>query len=625
MKFYINKIILWMKNGKMRTLEFKSNKVNVITGDSGTGKSVILDIIDYCLFASECDIPQEIVNENVKWYGLNFQINDKTFTIARKCMQQDGSKVSLEYYFSSIGKIPVEAHHNMNEADIRKIIEYEFSIDSNVVFAHGGSQIKLGSKISLRYFLLFNMLDGDTICHSKIFFIKQDNDRYKEALPRIFDLATGINNVENILLGEKISQIEKDITKLERKQNSIEKESELFQNELSLVVKEARKYGIIDGKPLELKNAIEKLKDAINNIDEENLSTEVSEIEYLKKEKRNIIRKIKLLNKLKSEYLISRELVNNEYDSLKPIEYILKNYQEIIKSSYLNEFFYGLKNELVKIRKSLRGQSPLDIDIEDKEKELYTRLNNINEQISLYAEETVEPTNNIQKYIFLGEIKNKIKMYTKSVKSNDYKVEISRKQEELKKLQNDYTDVGENRDIIIKLLEELIQNYLNLSGKALDNYAGFKAYFNYQKKILQLIKPLSSLPSKVGSSSNHLFLHICLFLGLHDLAVIQKVPYIPQMLVLDQPSRPYFEYIKKARKLESIEDVRFDDIGKDDKSKITTVFKLFDRFISNMKTNLNQDFQMIVLEHVPKSIWEEAKLKNIHLVEEFTNGNALIR
>jgi predicted ATP-binding protein involved in virulence len=47
MKFYIQKIVLWLNNGKRRDIEFLPNKVNVITGDSSTGKTEILDIIDY--------------------------------------------------------------------------------------------------------------------------------------------------------------------------------------------------------------------------------------------------------------------------------------------------------------------------------------------------------------------------------------------------------------------------------------------------------------------------------------------------------------------------------------------------------------------------------------------------
>ena len=47
MNFYISKIRLWFEKGeKPRDLEFEADKVNVITGDSSTGKSSVLKIID---------------------------------------------------------------------------------------------------------------------------------------------------------------------------------------------------------------------------------------------------------------------------------------------------------------------------------------------------------------------------------------------------------------------------------------------------------------------------------------------------------------------------------------------------------------------------------------------------
>ena len=41
MKFYFDKIILWTKNGNIRKLELKPNKINIITGESNTGKTTI--------------------------------------------------------------------------------------------------------------------------------------------------------------------------------------------------------------------------------------------------------------------------------------------------------------------------------------------------------------------------------------------------------------------------------------------------------------------------------------------------------------------------------------------------------------------------------------------------------
>lgn len=68
MTFYIKKIVLWLKNGDTRILKFKNDKVNVITGNSKTGKTAILEIIDYCLCGSDSNISYEHIGENVLWY-----------------------------------------------------------------------------------------------------------------------------------------------------------------------------------------------------------------------------------------------------------------------------------------------------------------------------------------------------------------------------------------------------------------------------------------------------------------------------------------------------------------------------------------------------------------------------
>ncbi len=105
MKFIINKVILWFNSGKKREIKFKPNKINIITGDNNTGKTTILEIIDYCLLSEKVDIPLKIINENVKWYGLNFSISNKKYTIARGRLTDSGT-VSNNFFFDKKGKIP---------------------------------------------------------------------------------------------------------------------------------------------------------------------------------------------------------------------------------------------------------------------------------------------------------------------------------------------------------------------------------------------------------------------------------------------------------------------------------------------------------------------------------------
>jgi len=86
MFFQILKIILWPKNKKLvaRTLEFKTNSINYITGASKTGKSAIIPIIDYCLGSEKCAIPVKTIRDNCEWFGLLIQTKEGEKLLARK-------------------------------------------------------------------------------------------------------------------------------------------------------------------------------------------------------------------------------------------------------------------------------------------------------------------------------------------------------------------------------------------------------------------------------------------------------------------------------------------------------------------------------------------------------------
>lgn len=99
------------------------------------------------------------------------------------------------------------------------------------------------------------------------------------------------------------------------------------------------------------------------------------------------------------------------------------------------------------------------------------------------------------------------------------------------------TDVSEQRGMTIRLLEEIIQKYITQAGDALENYKDYHPQFDYKDKTLSLRKPLTDYVDSVGSSSNHLFLHLFLFLGLHELMKSKKVPFVPPYLIIDQPKR----------------------------------------------------------------------------------------
>jgi hypothetical protein len=73
MRWNVLEIAFYGVEGRRRVIGFQPDAVNVITGASGTGKSAIIDAIDYCLGSSSCGLPfyvrEHALAVAVHWIG----------------------------------------------------------------------------------------------------------------------------------------------------------------------------------------------------------------------------------------------------------------------------------------------------------------------------------------------------------------------------------------------------------------------------------------------------------------------------------------------------------------------------------------------------------------------------
>ncbi|WP_346677259.1 DUF3732 domain-containing protein [Erysipelatoclostridium sp. An173] len=618
MTFYIKKMILWLKNGDTRILKFKNDKVNVITGNSKTGKTAILEIIDYCLCGSDSNISYEHIGENVLWYGLNFCINEKLYTIARG-EYKDETKLSKDYYFSPDGNIPKLPYVTIGESQLKEIIEQEFSINSKVTFGYGGKAIRQNSKISYRYFMLFNTLSGDVINHSKYYFDKMDLSRYREALPRIFDLALGITTIENLMIKEKIDNVSQKISKLERDKKKLEKEIENQNTNLNIIIKKAKELKIISPNLIETNECIKEIKYILET---GNLSLveveENKEIEILKQKKQLIEIQIKKLRRFKNRYATYKNSLSAEEDSLKPIKYIKSKFSDNITNDEYRQFLNILEIELGKIKKTIKDKMPFEYGVDDKIDGLEDELSIIKEKLKIIPDIDDSVKNDRQRLISIGELKTEffnIINHQNSADTIDESIRIKGK--ELDELKAIYNDPEERKLTTLDALNDYVQTYIDVAKTALDEYGTYLATFDYNKMVLKLRRNKSTTTANITSSSDHLFMHLCLFLGMHQLIMNNNIPYVMPFLIMDQPSRPYFnnstfDYNMSKESLSN----------KDDWNKVKEIFKLMNTFFENI-LNDNKHFQIILLEHVSIDAW--ADCNNIHLVEIFDGiNNALI-
>lgn len=94
-------IVLYSHHGRQRVLSLKPGALNIITGASKTGKSALIDIVDYCLGADECRVPEGPIRRSVSWFGLRLQLDKSQAFVARRCPNPDA--LSSEECFVEVG------------------------------------------------------------------------------------------------------------------------------------------------------------------------------------------------------------------------------------------------------------------------------------------------------------------------------------------------------------------------------------------------------------------------------------------------------------------------------------------------------------------------------------------
>jgi len=69
MRAIIDSINIYGAEEEHRYIKLTSG-VNIITGDSKTGKSALLEIVDYCLFSKTSSIPKGIITDFSSFYSI---------------------------------------------------------------------------------------------------------------------------------------------------------------------------------------------------------------------------------------------------------------------------------------------------------------------------------------------------------------------------------------------------------------------------------------------------------------------------------------------------------------------------------------------------------------------------
>jgi hypothetical protein len=611
MKFILHEIKLWFKkeDTEPKSYFFLPDKVNVITGDSTTGKTSIWSIIDYCLLAPNVKIPDDIYKK-VLWFGIRFTINEQDICIVRKA--PDSGIVASEIFLDN-NSFPNNPKGNMGIAEVKSILDLKFGITDDLKI----SLEKEITNFSYRYFLLFNsltakLIGNDTAYFDTAFFGAKE---YDKALPNIFDLTIGVSDIEKLKAVEKLKKINADITAIQKQDKSNQTKTKEFNKDIFDLISKCKQNNFIEYEHIieDVDKAITIIQAIIENKIRTPDNTKLfSEIDDLSQKKELLQLQITDINKYKKEYNLYKKNLNKTVDSLQPIEFLHDKLCDQLVDSYETKMFIdSLESSLKEIKNNVSKniEKPLEVsgNIEELKKQVKIIDTRIEELTKITTKTETEYQKERQRLIVILEIKYALEQILKrEINKPIDKNLLNSLTEEKLRLEKLPDDIEQIKHVRKTELNECIQwNYNQLNS--LSEYKNAKTVFDDKEMQLQLIREGELFPLKVvGSQANYMFMHLCLFLGLHKHIISIGNEYVPQFLFIDQPSIPLF------------------NDKQDDRRKLLDAFTLLNSFIDYITNQKRNHFQILMVEHASKEYWTDNKLEYFHTVDEFIDGNGLI-
>lgn len=219
MTFQIRALHLYNEAGARRTLPFHLNSVNIVTGRSATGKSSIIDVIDYCLGSSGYHVAAGVIRQTVRLYAIELETSDGILLVARPA-PAEGRGTSTQMHVSyrdneATAPEAVDCVLNSDVVSTITVLSRVAGIDENITDVGSGRRVSFDATI--RHALFFCIQAQGEIANQDILFHNQGEERLPQAIRDVLPYFLGTIDPQYVVKRELLRLRERELRELERR------------------------------------------------------------------------------------------------------------------------------------------------------------------------------------------------------------------------------------------------------------------------------------------------------------------------------------------------------------------------------------------------------------------------
>lgn len=629
----ISKIVLYKDNDHCRIVPFNKGKVNIIVGDSKTGKSALIDIVDYCLGSGSCHIASGVIRDNVNWFAVVVDFGQDTYLLARQ--NPDVKQVSSvsEMYLGKVQDdfLPAfdDIYPNTNIEAVRQFLAAKIGLQENVqIVDDGGTREPL--PVTFLHCRQYCYQPQSLIAiNERLFYHTMDTFQF-QALKDAFPYLVGAVQDDVLVIEQQIKALSKEQRSLKRSKREREEMASEQSNLVYSLLEEAKTFGLVSFSSIEtfsdpiglMQEILKWTPTDVKTVQTTNIENEiqklVSQRSKLNEHLGEIQERLSMATRYQNEGVLYQSELKLQHQRLKSIELLPD--EEVCTCPLCNQ---RVSEQIPKIQEILSSFHKISDALEETQQQtertqkyvagLIREESEIKEQIvqteasihALYRQNEQARRQrdlNVQR----GKVIGRISLFLEKLQVTEYDdldEEIERLEKEIGRLKAKISKSTKEESLAAKTA--VINSYMNQDWKRSLDLEDEDAIVYFDSKRMQIYSisreeekyvPLDQM----GSGANWLGMHLLIHFALHKFFVKNNRP-IPHFLMLDQPSQIYFP----------------SDGGEcKDLDAVKRMFK----FIIDRTNEMNGDFQLILTEHAN---FQDPEFQQ-YVVESWYNGEKLI-
>ena len=639
MTLRISKIVLYSSSGETREIGFRLNGLNIITGVSQTGKSALIDIVDYVTGRDHCHVADGVIRQTVAWYAILFDLNGASIFVARR-NPVSGRRTSGDVYLSreSGQSVPplTDLVKNTTTDALESFLTAALGISENEVRPVTSSSGILHAQF--RHALFYSFQDQNDIDSKRNLFHRQDQDYVGRDIRDTLPYFLGAMNEDALTKQAELQQARRSVRQLERELRTAQSSGGPAGPRAQALVDEAKQVGLLDERAVT--STEERTLEALRTIasdatirDQEIIEDGEDLLRALQSERQGLRTEFERLNaEIRTTRMFAAEsnaftreaheqrarlssvgLISNGTDDTQHCP-ICSSSLEVLPPSVgqIKESLEALNEELDVVEsENPRVQMRL-AQLMAEQTELRQRLRENQQRISARIQENEILRVQRDNFILQARTIGKVQQYMESIDLVDENAALRRS------LDTQRIRVATlEQELDPELIRDTVTAYCNIIGRYMTTYSdglGLEhggSQLRLDARNLTVVADTDSGPvplGQMGSGENWVGYHVLAHLGLHKWFRRRNRP-VPGFLFFDQPSQAHYP---SSRDQEG----SLADLPDEDQEAVGRLFRL----IFDVSEELKADLQIILMDHVdlPDQWFEDA------VVERWRAGEKLI-